>query len=92
MTDVYWGVGEIGALFGVPGQTVDVWRRRYGPNRTAEQLAKGPTCPAPDIVIGISRPIAGWHPSREQEWRHWHASRPGAGAGGGRKRKEPSVV
>jgi hypothetical protein len=89
MTEQYWGVAEIGALFGVLGQTVDVWRRRYGPYRTPEQVKKAPTCPQPDIVIGTTRPIASWHPSRAQEWRRWHASRPGSGAGGGRNRKEP---
>ena len=72
-TTQMWGVAEVGALFDVAGHTVDVWFRRYD------------TCPQPDVVIGSTRPIKGWNPSREQEWRDWHASRAGAGAGGGRR-------
>jgi hypothetical protein len=84
----YWGVTEIGALFGVKGHTVDVWIRRYGPDRTPEETAKAPTFPAPDAIFGVTRPLAGWLPSREAELREWYASRPGQGAGGGRPRKD----
>jgi hypothetical protein len=83
----YWSVTEIGELFGVSGHTVDVWRRRYGLNRTAAEIAKAPTFPEPDMVLGVSRPNAGWLPEREAELRAWHAARPGQGAGGGRPRK-----
>lgn len=85
-TTQLWGVGEIGELFGVNGHTVDVWFRRYGPDRSEAQIAKAPTFPAPDVVIGLSRPLKGWNPNREAEIRAWHASRPGSGAGGGRKK------
>lgn len=88
----YWGVAEIGVLFGVKGHTVDVWMRRYGPERTAAELAKAPAYPQPDIVLGVGRPNVGWDPAREQEWRDWKASLPGQGAGGGRPRKDAAAT
>ena len=81
---LYWGPAEIGKLFGVPHGTVHGWLQRYHPGRTAAEIAKAPSCPEPDIVLGVERPQRGWHPNREPEWRAWYASRPGPGAGGGR--------
>ncbi len=83
----YLGVTDIGRWFGVKGHTVDVWKRRYGPDRAPEEISKAPSFPVPDVVIAIDRPIVGWDPAREDEIRAWHASRPGSGAGGGRPRK-----
>ncbi len=81
---LYWGPADIGDLFGVSGATVSTWLQRYHKDRTAAEIAKAPTFPAPDIVLGVTRPNLGWHPSREAEIRAWHAARPGPGAGGGR--------
>ena len=89
---VYWAGTDIGVLFGVSGATVSAWLARYHPNRSAAEIAKAPTCPQPDIVLGVARPNAGWDPAREGEWRDWYASRPGPGAGGGRPRKEPTPI
>jgi len=84
----YLDVGDIAAEFGVDTNTVHGWRRRYSASRTAEQIAKAPTFPDPDIIVGLGEHgIAGWHPDRVQDIRTWHASRPGPGAGGGRPRK-----
>lgn len=65
----------VGALFGVDRRTVAVWRGRYADTHP---------CPAPDAMTG---PTPGWLPERADEWREWHRTRPGQGAGGGRPRK-----
>jgi Homeodomain-like domain len=88
----YWSVTEIGALFGVSGHTVDVWRRRYSPGRAEAEIQKAPAFPEPDIVLGVSRSLAGWSPERPREIREWYASRPGQGAGVGRPRKDASAA
>jgi hypothetical protein len=72
-----------------PGRTVDAalvqtWRNRYGPNRTAEEIAKAPTCPQPVMSVGVRRPIDVWLPGQLPQWDAWYDSRPGQGAGGGR--------
>lgn len=71
----YLSAADIAALFGVEPGTVEKWRQRY------------PDFPQPDAYTGIARPIAGWAPGREKELRAWEASRPGRGAGGGRRPK-----
>jgi hypothetical protein len=65
MTDRYISTAGIAALFNVDTKTVAQWRSRY------------PDFPAPDVMIGKT---AGWHPSRVDEIRRWHDSRPGQGA------------
>lgn len=71
----YMSAADVAALFGVEPGTVEKWRQRYD------------DFPQEDAVIGIGhgRPIAGWLSSREAEFRTWERSRPGRGAGGGRK-------
>lgn len=71
----YMSAADLAALFGVEPGTVEKWRQRYA------------DFPQADAVIGIShgRPIAGWLPGRESEFRAWESRRPGRGAGGGRK-------
>jgi hypothetical protein len=51
------------------------WRKRY---------ADSHPIPVPDVTVGRT---PGWSKKREPEWRQWHASRPGQGAGGGRPRR-----
>jgi hypothetical protein len=80
----YDGAAEIAALFGVQPGTVDTWLSRYSPDREPEEIAKAPVVPQPDAYTGR---VAGWLPGRENEFRAWHASLPGRGAGGGRPRK-----
>jgi hypothetical protein len=82
---VYLTAADIAAHFGVPANTVHLWRERYGPDRTAEAILKAPTCPQPDPVrVGVKRPVAVWSEGRLGEWDAWRASLPGRGAGGGR--------
>lgn len=82
---VYWSTADIAALFSVPNHTVSMWLVRYGPDRTAAEIAKAPVCPQPDIILGVGRPNAGWDPdTAEARWRTWRESLPGRGAGGGR--------
>ncbi len=75
---IYWTVSDIAKLFNVAPKTVNVWRLRYGPDRTDEQIARTPSCPQPDIILGTERPEAGWAPERAAEWIAWEASRPGS--------------
>lgn len=84
------GVGDLAAMFCVKPNTVTNWLyRRYTDGDSAEKVNAAPF-PQPDVVIGLEGPgTAGWHPCREQEIRDWHKSRPGQGAGGGR-RKNPA--
>lgn len=78
----YVGVAGIAKWFGVEPKTVTKWLNRY---------AYTHPCPPPDAEIGDGDgAIRGWLPDREAEWRAWHASRPGRGAGGGRPRKRPA--
>lgn len=71
----YMSAADVAALFGVEPGTVEKWRQRYD------------DFPQEDAVIGIGhgRPIAGWLPGREADFREWESRRPGRGAGGGRK-------
>jgi hypothetical protein len=85
---LYWGLAEIGKLFGVSGHTVDVWIRRYthayvaeqikrltGQDPTPEQIAAA-VPPRPDIILGLVRPQQGWDPeTAPKRWRDW--TRPG---------------
>ena len=71
MTDNYLGAADIAALFGVDVRTISQWRKRY------------PDFPAPDVTIGRaakSSKVPGWNPSRIDELKTWHGSRPGQGA------------
>jgi hypothetical protein len=63
------GISEIGALFGVKGNTVTIWLSRY---------AETHPCPVADFVIGESKPVQGWLPERADEWREWATNRPSA--------------
>jgi hypothetical protein len=74
----YVGTGGVGAWFGVPAHTVSQWIRRY-----ADTL---PT-PPPDVLIAGPKPVPGWLPAREREWRAWEASRPRQDHGRGGRRK-----
>lgn len=70
MTDNYIGTADIAGWFDVDTKTVTQWRNRYD------------DFPAPDVTIGK---VAGWHQSRADEIRAWHARRPGQGWRSGRK-------
>ncbi|HET9893666.1 MAG TPA: hypothetical protein VFQ44_01785 [Streptosporangiaceae bacterium] len=77
---VYWTVSEIGALFGgITGHAVDRLRRRYGDDRPEAEIAAQPSFPEPDIILGVARPQAGWHPEREPELLAWRSGLPGRG-------------
>lgn len=89
-TPVYVTVADIAAYFGVSDKTVHSWRARYGPGRDAAAIAKAPTCPQPDIHVGVQRPLAAWRVERLREWDDWKESLPGPGAGGGRPRTRNS--
>lgn len=65
------GVSQIGALFGVKGTTVTIWLSRYADTHP---------CPVADFEVGEAKPVQGWLPSRELEWREWHQTRPQASA------------
>ena len=84
---VYLGVADIAEHFGVPARTVqNSWRARYGPDRTAEAIAKAPVFPQPDVYLGRVHRQAGWRQKRLAEMEAWRASLPGRGAGSGRPR------
>lgn len=85
---VYLSVADIAEHFGVAVDTVLHWRARYGPDRTAAELAKAPACPQPDIGLGVKRTMAGWRPERLADWDAWRKTLPGRGAGGGRPPKQ----
>lgn len=70
----YAGYRQIAAWFGVEPSTVAKWRQRYD------------DFPEPDAWIDKVTP--GWKISRVNEFKAWHANRPGSGAGGGRPRKQ----
>lgn len=67
------GYADIGALFGVAGGTVRSWR--VDSTKTPNPVPS----PGPDFLIGEGRPVPGWLPQREQDWRDWYAGRPGQG-------------
>lgn len=86
----YLDMNGVGKWFGVSGATVAVWRHRYAEKRdqdTGEVIDPGHPIPVPDVVVGRHM---GWAPEREPEWRAWHASRDGQGAGGGPKPRRSS--
>lgn len=70
MTARYLGQADIARELGVTRHAVTVWRGRYD------------DFPQPDVLVGS---IPGWAPGRMAEIRRWKDSRPGQGAGGGRK-------
>jgi hypothetical protein len=75
----YVGTAGVGAWFGVSSRTVAKWLSRY---------AETHPCPEPDVLVGGAKPVPGWLPGRETEWREWEAARPTQGHGrGGAKRK-----
>ncbi|GAA2618797.1 hypothetical protein GCM10010411_62930 [Actinomadura fulvescens] len=78
----YRDMGQVGEWFGVSGKTVSKWRTRYADDHP---------CPEPDAMTGEPPgETPGWLPDRENEWRAWHASRPGQGAKGRPKlRRQP---
>lgn len=73
----YVDMAGVGRWFGVSGTTVAMWKSRYEENHPI---------PEPDVIVGER--MWGWAEEREQEWRAWHASRPGQGRGGGRPKKD----
>lgn len=81
---VYLSAADLAAHFEVAPSTIHSWRSRYRPGRGAEALAKAPSCPQPDVYVGVGKPQAGWRQDRLAEWDKWHGSLPGRGAGGGR--------
>src|SRR5690348_4223894 len=82
---VYLTAADIAAHFGVPANTVHLWRARYGAGRRAGGVAKAPARPQTEPVRGgVKRPVAVWSEGRLAGWNGWRASRPGRGAGGRR--------
>jgi hypothetical protein len=76
---------ETGASgFVVNAALVQTWRSRYGPDRSAEEIAKAPSCPEPVMQVGVRKPVDVWLAAQLPQWGAWYASRPGQGAGGGR--------
>lgn len=67
----YLSTSDLAAWFDVDTRTVAKWRERYATS-----------FPEPDALTGT---VAGWLPEREDEIRTWEQSRPGQGAGGGRR-------
>lgn len=84
--EVYLSTADLAVHFGVAASTMHGWRSRYRPGRDAEALRAAPSCPQPDVYVGVGKPQAGWKQDRLPEWDEWHASMPGQGAGGGRPR------
>ncbi len=71
------GIPQIAALFGVERTTVSQWRTRYAGTHPI---------PVADVEVGSeARPVSGWHPEREEEWREWYRTRPSEAA----KRETP---
>jgi hypothetical protein len=68
---VFLLAADLAGELGVAVNTFHTWRKRYGPGRPAEELARVPVCPAPDRHVGVSRPQAVWQESRLPEWRRW---------------------
>jgi len=61
------------------------WRGRNGPDRTAAEIAKAPSCPQPVLSAGVRRPVDVYLPSQLPDWEVWYREqRPGRGKGGGR--------
>jgi len=78
------GLQAVAKICGVAATTVSNWMSDSKPGRC---YAATPF-PAPDGHIGKS---PWWNPERHDEFTMWMASRPGRGAGGGRKPK-PSTT
>ncbi|WP_242882552.1 hypothetical protein [Actinomadura litoris] len=76
-TVTYLGPDKVGEWLGISRVAVTHLRAAYADTATP--------CPEPDVVITGGKPIPGWLPEREAEWREWNAGRPGRGAPG-RKR------
>jgi hypothetical protein len=81
---VYLSAADIAAHFGVPVNTVQTWRARYGPDRSEDEIAKAPTCPQPAVYLGRGKPQAGYLEHQLADIEAWRRSLPGKGAGGGR--------
>lgn len=83
----YLDMAGVGRWFGVSGVVVATWKRRYEPKLDQEGnvIDPGHPIPEPDVIVGER--MWGWAEDREQEWRAWHAARPGQGAGGGPRKK-----
>jgi hypothetical protein len=73
----YVGTAGVAEWLGVKPQTVTKWLTRY------QDL------PEPDAYIGPGRSFRMWLPEREAEWRAWVSSRPGRGAPGRRRTRNP---
>lgn len=86
---VYLTAADIAAHFGVDRSAVHSWRARYGPDRTADEIARVPSTPAPEtgVQFGLKKPPDVWRQDRLPEWDAWRASLPGHGVRGGRPSK-----
>jgi hypothetical protein len=81
-TVTYAGPDKVGEWLGISRVAVTHLRVQYADTPTP--------CPEPDVVISGGKPIPGWLPQREADWREWNAGRPGRGAPG-RKRGSRSA-
>jgi hypothetical protein len=73
----YVGTAGVAAWLGVKPQTVTKWLMRYH------------DMPEPDAYLGPGRSFRMWLPEREAEWRAWACSRPGRGAPGRPRKRQP---